>query len=174
MFVRRHRALTRVGLIVVTIAVVGTAIVGVATAPPSGNRHKAGGGVTHGRIREWEAAVDTWLDRPLIGAGSSAYYAASVRHQGASPTPFAHNLVLELAAELGVLGLALGLGLYGATLWTLVRARATPVLWLLGPGVAAFLIANLVDWSWHLAGLTATWAVAAGALQVYPLTPRRR
>jgi hypothetical protein len=33
---------------------------------------------------------------------------------------------------------------------------------------AVFLISNLFDWTWHLAGLTAVWATATGALQALP------
>ncbi len=64
----------------------------------------------------------------------------------------------------GVLGLVLGIGLYAGAADALWRARASPALWLLGPAVAAFLVANLVDWPWHLAGLGAAWALAAGGL----------
>jgi hypothetical protein len=42
-----------------------------------------------------------------------------------------------------------------------VARRAT---WLLGPAVAAFLVANLVDWTWHLAGASAVFALALGGL----------
>lgn len=118
----------------------------------------------HGRLHEWKAAIETWFDRPLVGAGAGAYYVASAEHQGSSPTLYAHDLPLELAAELGTLGLLLGIALYAAAADALRRARASPTLWLLGPAVAAFLLANLVDWPWHLAGLGAAWAVAAGGI----------
>ena len=52
---------------------------------------------------------------------------------------------------------------------TAERADAAAA-WLLGPFVAYFLLDNLVDWSWHLAGLTAIFAAAAGALSVRPLS----
>ena len=116
------------------------------------------------RIHLWNAALEAWRDRPLVGAGTGAYYQASAKYQGPHPSIFAHNLPLELAAELGMLGLLLGISLYAAAIDLLRRARSSPELWLLGPAVAAFLIANLVDWPWHLAGLGAAWAVAAGGL----------
>jgi hypothetical protein len=43
------------------------------------------------------------------------------------------------------------------------RIRNDPRAWLVAPAVAAFLLANLVDWPWHLAGLGAVWAAALGA-----------
>ncbi len=119
----------------------------------------------HGRPRYWKAALATWLDRPLTGAGAGAYFVAALPHQSLPRSRFAHNLPLELAAELGVLGLLLGLALYGSTAWTISRAGGHE-RWLLAPTMALFMIANLVDWPWHLAGLGAIWAAASGALAV--------
>jgi O-antigen ligase len=158
------------------------------TTPPSRSI------LLHGRGHEWAAAIQTWLDRPVLGAGAGAYHLASARHQGAGASLYAHDLPLELAAELGVLGLLLGLGVYAAGAQLIYRAisstgegavstpghravstpddrtvsthghRTSMAAWLLGPLVCAFLISNLLDWTWHLAGLGALWAVSAGAL----------
>jgi O-antigen ligase len=119
----------------------------------------------HGRSHDWEAALQTWLDHPLLGAGADAYYIASVPHQGAATTRYAHDLPLELAAELGVFGLLLGLALYASAAWTISRATDSSALWLLAPAAVAFLASNLVDWTWHLAGLGALWAAATGGLE---------
>jgi O-antigen ligase len=83
------------------------------------------GGLAHGRTQEWKAAVQTWLDRPLAGAGSGAYYQASLVHQGSSPSLYAHDLPLEIAAELGVGGLLLGVALYAssAAAWPCITAE---------------------------------------------------
>ncbi len=118
----------------------------------------------HGRGHEWQAALQTWSDHPLLGAGAGAYYTASFRHQGPAPTRYVHDLPLELAAELGVFGLLLGVAIYVSAARIIARAINTPGLWLLAPTVVAFLASNLVDWTWHLAGLGALWAAAAGAL----------
>ncbi len=120
--------------------------------------------VLHGRAHEWQAAAETWLDRPLLGAGAGAYYLASLPHQGPTGSRYAHNLPLELASELGILGLLLGVALYVASGLTLFNARGGPAAWLLGPLVVAFLVSNLLDWTWHLAGLAGIWAAASGAL----------
>ena len=77
-------------------------------------------------------------------------------------TLYAHNLPLEAWAEMGPLGLALVLGLYASAGTLLWRIRRHPDAWLVAPGVAAFLLANLVDWPWHLAGATAIWAICLG------------
>jgi O-antigen ligase len=101
----------------------------------------------------------------LLGAGADAYYIASLPHHGAATTRYAHDLPLELAAELGVLGLLLGLALYASAAWTISRATNSSALWLLAPAAVAFLASNLVDWTWHLAGLGALWAAAIGGLE---------
>jgi hypothetical protein len=119
----------------------------------------------HGRDREWPAAAETWLDRPLLGAGAGTYYIASLRHQGKSPTLFAHDLPLELAAELGIAGLLLAVILYAGVAGLLAGARHSPSARLLAPLVALFTLSSLVDWTWHLAGFAALWAAAAGGLQ---------
>jgi hypothetical protein len=128
---------------------------------------RAGGdatGLTHGRIDLWGDAAGTALDRPLGGAGAEAFLDASREHQDGRPVRYAHSLPLELWAELGPLGLALVLLLYGSAAWAVWRARGSEAGWLLGPAVLAFLAANLVDWPWHLAGAGAVWALALGGV----------
>ena len=118
----------------------------------------------HGRAHEWEAALRTWLDRPLLGAGGGAYYKASLPYQGSGATLYAHDLPLELAAELGVLGLLMGVAVYVACGWTIATASDRTALMLFGATVVAFMASNLIDWTWHLAGLGAVWAACAGGL----------
>ena len=119
-------------------------------------------GFLHGREDTWEAAVETFADRPLHGTGADAFLAGSARHQGGAAIVFAHDLPLELAAELGVAGLLLALALYAATVELAWSARATRAAWLFAPAALGFLLANLLDWPWHLAGVGAIWALACG------------
>lgn len=124
-----------------------------------------GGGVSHGRISYWKAAFDAWERRPILGFGAQTYFRAAAAFQAANdPTVFAHDLPLEVAVELGIPGLVAALSLYATTARLLWRSAQAPDAWLLAPTVACFLIANLVDWPWHLAALGALWAVAAGTL----------
>jgi O-antigen ligase len=121
-------------------------------------------GFLHGREETWRAAIETFLDRPVTGAGADAFLAGSARHQDGAAVVFAHDLPLELAAELGILGLLLALALYagvGTVAWT---RRATRAGLLFGTAALAFPLANLLDWPWHLAGSGAIWAIACGAL----------
>jgi O-antigen ligase len=77
---------------------------------------------------------------------------------------YAHNLPLEVWAELGIVGLAVILALYVAVARAAWRARVGVAGWLLGPAAVAFLATNLIDLPWHLAGAGALWAVAVGGL----------
>lgn len=167
------------------VAIVAVAAVvllaGVATAWATQAAHGYGrpavnGGFWHGRLHTWQAAIDTFADRPVAGSGADSFLAASILHQRFFPVRFAHDLPLELAAELGVVGFVLAVALYvssGVALW---RSRMRARFWLLGPAAIAFLIANLLDWPWHLAGSGAVWAVAFGACCLstkLPATPEQ-
>ena len=137
------------------------------THPLAVTLHGSSGGFWHGRLALWHVAVETGQDRPLIGGGADGFLPASLIHQPSSPIRFAHDLPLELAAELGIVGLLLALALYGATARELWRCRARTPFWLLAPAAIAFPAANLIDWPWHLAGSGAVWATALGALAAW-------
>jgi O-antigen ligase len=151
------------------IAVVAAAaVVGTAASVVADRGTGCQGDASHGRVGIWKAAVATASDRPLQGFGSGTFLAASRQHQlehRPRPTRFAHNLPLEAWAELGVLGLIAVLAWYAAVGATVVRAvRKNPYAYLLVPAVAAFPLANLLDWPWHLLGAGMLWAVATGAV----------
>jgi hypothetical protein len=149
------------------VVAVAAVAVGLGTASPlSARRFASHQGLSHGRTWMWRAAADTAFERPASGYGADTFLAATYSRQPGQGrlTRFAHNLPLELFVELGVVGIALALALYwtvGRVLW---QARGSPALWLLGPAAAAFLLSNLVDWTWHLAGVGALFAVAVGGL----------
>lgn len=133
---------------------------GSCSAPTRGVEPYAG--LLHGRVALWGAALDVAGDHPALGSGADTYGLASAPYQDRGNVLYAHNLPLELGAELGALGALAALGLYAATAMALWRARGSWTLWLAGPSVAAFMLANLVDFPWHLAGAAAVWALAAG------------
>ena len=121
-------------------------------------------GVLHGRPVLWEAAYKAALDRPVGGSGADTYGLASAPYQEGEDVLYAHNLPLELWAELGLAGAAAAIALYAAVGAALTHARRRSAFWLAGPAVAAFMLANLVDFPWHLAGAGAVWALALGVL----------
>ena len=116
-----------------------------------------GGG--HGRPALWSAGLDAWARRPIAGSGAETFFGATVLDQPGRPAiAYAHSLPVEWLVELGLIGLLAGL----AVAATAVRAAWASDERLLAPAVVAFLLAGLVDWSWHLAGAGAVWAVALG------------
>ena len=80
--------------------------------------------------------------------------------------------------EVGLGGLLAVLAWYVAVATTLVREIAPPqpnrAAWLLAPAVAAFPLANLLDWPWALAGAGVLWAVALGGLLAWREQPASR
>jgi hypothetical protein len=177
-FLRRRRSntvsLARVGRASPRSAVAaGAAILALSVAAGllstgalSARRFDGHQGFAHGRTWMWSASYHTALARPLQGYGGGSFLPATLeRQQGPGRfTRFAHDLPLELWVEVGILGLLLGIALYAAAGRVLWQVRGTPAAWLLGPAAAAFLISNLVDWPWHLAGAGAVFAVALGSL----------
>jgi hypothetical protein len=144
------------------------ALVAAAVTPDSGPEAEPVSGFTHGRIEQWRAAVDTAEDRLLEGSGALSFYVASARYQEPPPVRFAHNLPLESWAELGAGGAALALILYGGCAGLVWSRRRNPAVWLLGPAVVGFLVANLFDWPWHVPASGAVFAIALGALVTAP------
>jgi O-antigen ligase len=156
--------LTPYGVAVIAAVLVLAGATAAVAVQPSNGTHEPHGGFWHGRLHTWRAAAETVADRPLAGSGADAFLPASARHQREGPVLFAHDLPLELAAELGALGALLALALYASAAAAVWGARATRAGVLLGPAVLAFLAASLVDWPWHLAGSGAVWAAALGGV----------
>jgi O-antigen ligase/polysaccharide polymerase Wzy-like membrane protein len=140
-------------------------VLAVTVRPAESGATERLGNLTHSRGDVWDAAVQTALDHPVAGVGAEGFLAGSIEHQPHdAATRYAHSLPLELWAELGPLGLLLALALYATAGIALVRSVPSRQAWLVGPGVAAFLIASLLDWPWHLAGAGAVFAACLGGV----------
>ena len=79
------------------------------------------------RLRNWEAGLGAFAERPLLGWGPDNYFVASARHLSAprgraKVQDHAHNLFVEEAAGKGAVGLAAWLALWGATALVALRA----------------------------------------------------
>ena len=79
------------------------------------------------RLRNWEAGLRAFAERPLLGWGPDNYYIASARHLTAprgraKVQDHAHNLLVEEAAGKGAVGLAAWLALWGLTALVALRA----------------------------------------------------
>lgn len=79
------------------------------------------------RFAMWQDAATIAVSNPLLGVGAGEYagaqYLAATSHPSLVPTPYAHNQVLQIAAEFGVVAAA---ALVALTAWwflTSVRRR---------------------------------------------------
>ena len=153
-------------------ALVAAASLLATTAVVLGDRGSpCGADPSHGRVGIWRAALHTAQERPVQGFGAGTFLAATTERQLRErpvPTRFAHDLPLQEWVEIGALGLLAVLAWYVAVAATLAREIAPPktngAAWLLAPAVAAFPLANLLDWPWALTGSGVLWALAVGGL----------
>jgi hypothetical protein len=131
----------------------------VAFATPNGDFVKAHllSGNGSGRWQFWEAAVDEFKTRPLLGRGAGSYEAWWAQHGKISYfVRDAHSLYLETLGELGVFGILSLLGAFGAGLVAIVRRifrlrgdeRVT--LAALAAGFVGYAVAVGIDWMWEL------------------------
>jgi hypothetical protein len=148
---------------ILTVPLAG-ALLAAALTPDSGPEAEPVSGFAHGRSALWGAAVDAATDRPFAGAGSLAFYEASLPYQNPPAVRFAHDLPLESWVELGAAGALLAAILYASTVALVWSRRGTTAAWLVGPGALAFLLANLFDWPWHVPAAGAIFALCIGAL----------
>jgi O-antigen ligase len=110
-----------------------------------------------GRWQFWSSAVDEFRTAPIAGRGAGSFPAWWAKH--ASFTYFvqnAHSLYLEVLGDLGIVGLALLLGSFGAGFVGCVMAlRSTggDLRVTIAAGCAvfvSFLVGAAIDWIWQL------------------------
>jgi hypothetical protein len=114
------------------------------------------------RLDNWRTAVWLWSTAPLSGAGLSSFAQAtqSTPFEAGNRPAHAHNLPLELLAELGPTGLLAILALGIALIVIVVK------LWPAQPGLAVAIAVvpahNLVDFSLFFSAVAVPWAVLLG------------
>jgi O-antigen ligase len=163
-------------------AAVGIAALLATAAVVLGDRGSpCGADPSHGRVGIWRAALHTAAERPVQGFGAETFLAATRARQLEErpvPTRFAHDLGLQEWVEVGLAGLLAVIAWYVAVATTLVRELCPPrtngAAWLLAPAVAAFPLANLLDWPWALTGAGALWALPLGGLLAWREQHRHR
>lgn len=116
----------------------------------------------------WNSAWQAFMDRPAGGWGLGSFYEIFSRYQEAQFTRYAHNVVLQMAVDTGIVGAvltALFLG-YAAALgvWRLFGRFD-----LMGRALAAsalvFIVYNMFDWEWYIPALTAWFMVIVACLE---------
>jgi O-Antigen ligase len=118
-----------------------------------------------GRADYWRVAWREFAENPVLGAGAGSYERYWVRDR---PNAFfardAHNLYLEVLAELGPIGLLLLCVALGTPLVAAVRLRRRPLVAAVAAAYVAFLLHAAIDWDWEMSGLTMTALLCGGAL----------
>jgi O-antigen ligase len=117
------------------------------------------------RSQLWHVAWDDYRDHPLLGAGPGTYEQYWNEHRPIQhKVRDAHNLYLEVLAELGPVGLILLLLALGAPLVAGVLARGHPLAPVALAAYAAFLVHASIDWDWEMAAVTIAALVCGAAL----------
>lgn len=146
-----------------------------------------------GRLYEWRAAEKVILENPLLGIGHGSYHVLSNELFAQTPGVdlgrialhpegvYAHNTYLETAAELGIPGLLLFLGILASTARALAVAasNARRVGDLLMMRIANALLVSLFGWSISAFFLSAQtsrplWIISGLSLAVPRLIGKRR
>jgi len=113
-----------------------------------------------GRLEFWRVAFDLFKSKPILGYGNGTFFSAYYIEYGMNEwySRFTHNHYLQMAAEIG----AVGVGLFLVFLWTSFRGvihnakqSEKPIFfWGMVAGLVAFLLHIGVDFSWNFPAVT--------------------
>lgn len=140
---------------------------GFASAPPASANTTLNGRLFHlsgsGRIVQWRVAWRELSHHPWVGSGGGTYerYWNLERPQG-SKVRNVHNLYLEAAATLGVIGAAILIAAFGLPLVAAVLRRRQPLVPFAAAAFAGYLVHATADWDWQITAVTAPVLVCAG------------
>ncbi len=127
------------------------------------------------RLYNWRSAIEIVKNHPFLGTGIGTFATVypGYKFPQANEVHYAHNWYLQVASEMGILGL-------GALLWFLIvfiregmRAlrseRERPQRALLAgllTGALAFLFHNLIDMDAYVPGITLLWWAVVGIVMI--------
>lgn len=113
-----------------------------------------------GRLEFWRVAFELFKNEPILGYGNGTLFSAYYIEYGMNEwySRFTHNQYLQVAAELGVVGV----GLFLAFLWTSFKGvvhnakqSEKPIFyWGMVAGLVAFLLHIGVDFTWNFPAVT--------------------
>ncbi len=126
---------------------------------------------TNQRLQWWSEAARSAGDNLLVGEGAGSFPLVHLRERTTGEDRLnvrqPHNLVLEIASGLGLVGLALLGCLVAGVAWAGARAwqrRGPPTIALPLAVFAAFLLQSQLDWTWTVPALTTVSMAAAGVM----------
>ena len=129
----------------------------------------SGGG--SGRWQQWDAAVESFESRPLLGRGAGSYESYWAQH--GSLVGFvrdAHSLYLETLGELGLVGFALIAAFFAVALGAAARrvlggaADDRVTVAALCACLLAYMAAAGIDWMWEMTVVSVVGMVLVGLL----------
>jgi hypothetical protein len=123
--------------------------------------------VSSNRYEYWRVGLGAFGRRPLAGVGSGGFRVEWLRERPiADSVKDAHSLEVEIAAELGLVGLlafaAFVAGVVASGRWALRRDPALVAGWC--AALVVWLLHASIDWDWQLPAVTLPAIVLAGAL----------
>lgn len=125
------------------------------------------------RRLDWAAeALRGFAGAPLAGHGAGGFRLVHLTEREGAPNPresirHPHQLVAQMAGELGAVGILLLAALVGAIVAAAVHARrraTDPTIGLAIAIAAGFMLHVQVDWTWSIPGVAVPALVACGAL----------
>jgi tetratricopeptide (TPR) repeat protein len=131
------------------------------------------------RLLYLQSGLRMWLRAPLFGHGLGAYERlyAKERILGAGETAYAHNFLVQLAVETGLVGVALFLwflGLLARRFRQGFRTRLAGAARLgLGCAALAFVLDSLGDYTFYVREVLFDFCLLAGALCVVAMPQRK-
>jgi O-Antigen ligase len=129
---------------------------------------------SNNRTLWWEEAWDAFEGEPLVGVGAGSFeYVHRLLRKSDIDVTEPHNLALQFAAEMGVVGLALFAGAMAAALVGLWRRRGDPAALALGLALPTYLLHGLLDYDWDFVAITAPVLFVTAVLLAYGRPERR-
>ncbi|HMT06110.1 MAG TPA: O-antigen ligase family protein [Solirubrobacterales bacterium] len=150
-------------IVLIGLMAAGAAAVLLASPGLTDQGMQADQGFDHGRVELWRVSANAASEEPLLGHGQGAFLETTIEEQD-SPVRFAHSLVLESAVETGIPGALLACLVLVGSMACCWKRRLDFTAWLYIPMVFGFSALALVDWTWHLTGIGAAWALCLGCL----------
>ena len=153
--VQMDRKLIRWGSVAILIVFIGLAVAILAARSDTILNSKSNS--ISMRLANWQIGISMFLDHPLLGVGLGSYGSLYSKYMfpGANPTKFAHNLFIQAAAELGIIGLISITAFFAWFLFTVIRMRDRD--WqqrLCLYAGSAYILHNMIDIDFYFSSLS--------------------